>query len=203
VTGKKIVIPEDNELRSEVQIDNFVEEEVVDDKEDKVDITYEEPSKITNLWFISDCELDGNIKEQLSAHYSNIQNWNRECFTNRSPKVMLEEFGIDHMWTCIKNKHALEYVRQFVKKNTTYTTILVHKSTKNGKHQKWVSQLMALEGAIDVKIRSKDLRKMHSLTLTGLMDVISDSIHINPPASLMASIIGCSKHLLKKNVRSE
>jgi hypothetical protein len=187
--ARVLVKPKEVEPETKLSMADFEDAEVKEDKEVKEvkfreerEVAVDVVNPISNLWFIADFKMDKNIQKQLSAQYSNIQDWNRDNFANRPPAVMLKEFEVQHLWTDISNTHALKYVKQYIKENSTYTTVLIHRSRKNSKHQKWIADLMAIDGAIDIKLQSRDIAKISSLTLSGLIEQIDGQIELHAPA---------------------
>jgi hypothetical protein len=158
----------------------------------------EQETKFRNLWFIADCKLSQEIRDQLIEDYSNIRSFNRRLFANRSPETLCTGYGVQHMWCDITDPDALEYVRQYVKANEAFTTILVRRCMKNAKNQRWIKDLEAIDGAIDISMRVKDLNKIESLTFDGLVEQLENAINITPPASTIGMLTACSRSLLKK-----
>jgi hypothetical protein len=169
-----------------------------DDKDGGFYEPVEPETKFRNLWFIADCKLSQEIRDQLIEDYSNIRSFNRRLFANRSPATLRDEYGVEHMWCNITDADALEYVRQYVKANDAFTTILVRRCMKNAKNQRWIKDLESIDGAIDVSLRVKDLNKIESLTFDGLVEQLENAINITPPASTIGMLTACSRSLLKK-----
>jgi hypothetical protein len=170
--------------------------------ESKSDTPSEEVStKSQHLWFISDAPLSKNLSKQLTENQSSIRTFNAKQFTNVSPATMLNDNKVQHMWTNIKNADALEYVSRYISGNDSYTVVLCHSSHKNAKHQKWISDLMSIEGAIDIKTRTKDLTSIAALTHGDLVSQIQNKVVISAPASTIGSIFGSSSRLKKKAAR--
>jgi hypothetical protein len=155
-----------------------------------------------NLWFISDCGMDKKIAAQLSTQYHNIQEFDADTFSNISPANLMSEHNVQHMWTNIRNEKARAYVQKFVKPNKSYTTILIHRSTTNAKHQKWVHDLMSVDGAINIKMRKKDISSLNSLTVSGLIGQLDDQIVLHAPAGLLGMMTSLTSAVLKKKERS-
>jgi hypothetical protein len=74
-----------------LSMDDFEEPVVLEPEVKEVKEVKEE---LKNMWFIADYPLSKSLEKQLSKHYSNIQDWDRDEFANRSPSVMLSEFDI-------------------------------------------------------------------------------------------------------------
>jgi hypothetical protein len=158
----------------------------------------EPAKKFQNLWFIADCKLSPKMREQLIENYSNIRSFNMRLFANRSPQVLRDDFNVEHMWTNISDANAREYVRQFIKGNSAFTTVLVRRCVKNAKSQRWIKELNDVEGAIDVSMRVKDLNRIESLTMDGLVDQLEQSITLTAPGSTIGLLTACTRSLLKK-----
>jgi hypothetical protein len=188
--------------RKLIKAQDALDEKKLADKDSNSTAVFSSPvSKSKNLWFIADFPLDKSIKAQLSNHYSSIQEFEAKSFANVSPFDMLNENQVCHMWTNTRIKKAHAYVQQFVKQNSSYTTVLVHRSSMNAKHQKWVHELMAVDGAIDIKMSKKDIGSISSLNVDGLIDQLDDQIVLHPPASFLGMLMSVSSAVRKKTAR--
>lgn len=177
----------------------------MDDFEDAVEL--EPPSdRCDNLWFVADVPLDNNIKKQIIANCSGVREFEESLFTNRSPETLLSEFDIEHIWCNVRKPKALQYVQKYIKPNieakSRYEVIVVHRSTKNMKHQKWVQQLQAIDGAVTATLRHSDLSKIQSLNIGDLVDSIEQSLVLSAPATTLGAFLECSKSILAKKKRA-
>jgi hypothetical protein len=178
------------------QVVSIADNKVVIGDEQDVEV-FNEPSanEFKNIWFISNKPLSKNIKENLS--YDGIQSHDVQLFTNRTTDDLLNMHGVQHIWTDISNKHALKWVACNIMNKGSYKIVLVISAIGCQKLGKWITDLRDTD-QIDIEIKLKDLKKLKSLTVSGLLENLSVHTHIHPPPTLFDTLTKNGSVIKKK-----
>ena len=143
-----------------------------------------------NILFVSDSKITPNIKAQL-ADYSNIYQYDRDLFSNRSCSDLLLEHDCQHLWVNLFDKHGRQWLGKTLLNNDIYYVVAV---IGNSKQQKWIEDI---KDHIDLKCKVSELNKLKSLTYGELMDNLG-SLEIHPPIGKLLSCLGLGNGKLTK-----
>jgi hypothetical protein len=162
--------------------------------DDGKDEGFEAPleEKFKHILFISDNKLSDNIRQQLSI-YSNIREFDKALFANRSPKVLWEEHKVSHIWLCLRSVNARKWLSEYIRSPAPFATV----ATFAIKQSKWITDI---KKHVDVVCKFSDLKDLKSLCFrefTEKLDNVNLDIHA-PPVSALFACLGLSNKINKK-----
>lgn len=153
-------------------------------------------TEFKHIWIISNKKLTPNVKKHLSS-YDNIVNHDSELFTNRDCKELMESHNCNHIWTDISNPKTLKWVAKNIMKKHLFKIVLAYSSIACQKASKWLDDLRDTE-QLDLEIKYKDLAKLKSLTVGGLMSQLETFTSLHSPPTLLQTLTRDSRVIKKK-----
>ena len=147
----------------------------------------EELKNIRNLLFIASNACPDNIADSLT-----IRSFDPLLMMNYSPQELLDN-GINHLWLNISKSEALTFLKNNIALMDKVYFLISVVSEKRSKY------LVDIEQYIDKTIKYSDLCDVNALNEDQLVQSIKNSISIHQTANCLASCLGISRNVIKKN----
>jgi hypothetical protein len=146
--------------------------------------------KFKHILFISDNKLSDNIRQQLSI-YSNIREFDKNLFANRSPRVLWEEHKVSHIWLCLRSVNARKWLAEYIRSPKPFSTV----ATFAIKQSKWISDI---KKHCDVTCKFSDLKDLKSLCFREFTEKLDNvNLDIHKPANALFACLGLSNKITR------